>query len=105
MKLRYSINDPLNLGLGRYVSMAQILSTDNEFTLDGYHLQPLQADPNISPDQEVTQNGTLVGRLIFSPRHFKLLYRVMGEQLARYEAAHGVIPVPAVEEPKKVVVN
>jgi len=36
----------------------------------------------------------VVARLLMSPMGAKMLYRALGENLARYETAFGVIPVP-----------
>ena len=43
------------------------------------------------PGQTAAQ---VVARLLMSPMGAKLLYRALGENLARYEAAFGEIPVP-----------
>jgi hypothetical protein len=43
------------------------------------------------PGQAVSK---VVSRLLMSPIGAKLLYRALGENLARYEAAFGEIPLP-----------
>jgi hypothetical protein len=44
------------------------------------------------PGQTLAQ---VVSRLLMSPMGAKLLYRALGENLARYEASFGEIPVPS----------
>jgi hypothetical protein len=40
------------------------------------------------------QSAPILARMILSPTAAKLLFRALGENLARYEAAYGEIPVP-----------
>lgn len=105
MKIRYVIDDPNNVALGRYVSLARVIHTDNEFTLDCYQIFPLADVENASAETDVVQKGVLLGRFYFSPQHFKKLMLLIQQKMADYETAHGVVPVPTAVPIPPVVVN
>lgn len=103
MNVRYVIDDPQGVGLGRYVSLARVTHTGNEFTLDCYQTLPLaDAPPGV---EEVVQKGVLLSRSYFSPQHFKRLLLLMQQQMAAYEAVHGVVSVPTAVPTPPVEMN
>lgn len=65
-----------------YVNLARIGHTPSEFVLDLARFLPGEAGPR------------LLSRVILSPQSAKLLYRALGENLARYEARFGEILLP-----------
>ena len=66
---------------GRYSNMAVIGHSETEFFLDFVLALP-------------RQTPTVVSRIITSPKHAKLLLRSLQENVRRYEARHGEIPLP-----------
>ena len=66
---------------GRYANMALIGHTETEFFLDFVMALP-------------RQTPTVVSRIITNPRHAKLLLQSLQENVRRYEARHGEIPLP-----------
>jgi len=70
---------------GRYANMVQISSNPEEFVLDFFMTMP--------------PAGQLVSRITMSPGHTKRLYRVLGENLKRYESLAGE-KLEEAEEPK-----
>jgi len=76
-RLRLSADTPFI-----YTNMARVAHTRTEFLLDlARHL----------PDEPEASVQT---RVLLTPLSAKLLYRALGESLARYEAAFGEIPLP-----------
>lgn len=69
---------------GEYANLMQILHTKEEFVLDFLNVFP--------------PSGTLNGRIIVSPAHFKRMLAAMSENLKRYEAQFGSLQ--AAEEPE-----
>ena len=65
-----------------YANMVRIAHSPSELVLDFAHLLP-----GVSPARVRT-------RVVMSPLGAKLLYRALGENLARYEASFGEIKVP-----------
>ncbi len=65
-----------------YANMVRIAHSPSELVFDFAHLLP-----GVIPARVRT-------RVIMSPLGAKLLYRALGENLARYEAAFGEIKVP-----------
>jgi hypothetical protein len=65
-----------------YSNLVRISHTPAELVFDFARLLPGQAV------------GRVVSRLIMSPVGAKLFYRALAENLARYEAAFGEIPLP-----------
>ncbi len=74
---------------GEYANLMQILHTKEEFVLDFLNVFP--------------PSGTLNGRVIVSPAHFKRMVAAMAGNLKRYEAQFGEVS-PA-EEPKHSVIG
>lgn len=70
---------------GRYANMIQVSSNVEEFALDFFLVLP--------------PIGQLSSRIIMSPGHMKRLFRVIGENLKRYESMTGE-KVEEAEEPK-----
>lgn len=64
---------------GRYVNLAVVNHTENEFTLDMLYLQPQQAKAKVR------------ARLISSPKHAKRLLGALQENIRRYEDQFGAI--------------
>lgn len=65
-----------------YVNLVRISHTLAELVFDFSRLMPGQT------------TATVLSRLLMSPIGAKLLYRALGENLARYEASYGEIRLP-----------
>jgi hypothetical protein len=66
-----------------YANLARIAHSPADIVLDFAHLLP-------------GENRARIGaRILMSPLSAKLLYRALGENLARYESAFGEITMPA----------
>ena len=65
-----------------YSNLVRISHSPAELVLDFARLLPGQTVARV------------VSRLVMSPVAAKLFYRALGENLARYEAAYGEIPLP-----------
>ena len=65
-----------------YANMARISHTPAEIILDFVQMLPGQSSPKIKT------------RLVMSPLGAKLLLRILGENLSRYEANFGEVLVP-----------
>ena len=72
---------------GVYANMAMVNHTDAEFILDFIWVQPQ------APQAAVRS------RVITSPRHMKRLVAAMQENLAKYEAQHGVVDMGGAPPP------
>lgn len=70
-----------------FSNLARIAHTPSEFILDFARLLPGD------------QQAEIVARIIVSPVALKLLHRALGENLARYEATFGEIPLPSPGQP------
>ncbi len=66
---------------GTYANMALVNHSDAEFTLDFIYVQPQQPKASVR------------ARVITSPRHMKRLLLAMQDNLARYEARFGTVPL------------
>ncbi len=64
---------------GRYSNLLRIAHTREEFILDFIHLVPPQ--------------GIVTARVVTSPSHLKRIVQALASNLARYEEAHGVVPL------------
>lgn len=71
---------------GIYANAMQITHTKEEFVLDFFNVFP--------------PTGTLNARVILSPGHLKRVYVALGENLQKYEAAHG--KVAAAQDPGEI---
>ncbi len=70
-------------GLGMvYANLARIAHSPADIVLDFAHLLPGET------------KATIRARVLMSPLSAKLLYRALGENLARYEASFGEINIP-----------
>jgi len=65
-----------------YANFARIAHSPADIVLDFAHLLPGEA------------KALIRARVVMSPLSAKLLHRALGENLARYEAAFGVITLP-----------
>lgn len=65
-----------------YVNLVRIAHSPSELLFDFAHLLPGSGPAKVT------------ARLVMSPLGAKLFYRALTENLARYEAAFGPIPVP-----------
>ncbi len=65
-----------------YANLARIGHTPSEFVMDLAQFLPGDSE------------AQLLVRVVMSPQAIKLLHRALGENLAKYEAAFGEIPVP-----------
>jgi hypothetical protein len=68
-----------DMAQGAYANFALVNHTDAEFTLDFAYVQPQ------APQAKVR------ARIITSPKHAKRLLQALQDNLAKYEAKHGVI--------------
>lgn len=66
-----------------YANLARISHSPTEFIIDFGHMLPGETTANIN------------SRIVLTPFSAKLLLRAINENLARYEAAFGVINVPS----------
>jgi len=80
-ELRIEIQLDEETAQGCYANLAVVNHTDAEFTLDFIFVQPQ------APRAKVRS------RVITSPRHVKRLIQVLQENMARYEARFGPVPV------------
>ena len=65
-----------------YANLARIGHTSAEFVIDLARFLPGDPEPR------------LLARVIMTPQALKLFHRALGENLAKYEATFGEIPVP-----------
>lgn len=65
-----------------YANLARISHSPADIVIDFAHLMPAET------------NAVVKARVLMSPLSAKLLLRALTENLARYEAAFGEIPVP-----------
>jgi hypothetical protein len=65
-----------------YANLVRIAHSPADLVLDFAHLLPGET------------TATIKARILMSPLSAKLLYRALGDNLARYEAAFGEITVP-----------
>ncbi len=72
---------------GHYVNMALVNHTETEFTLDFIYVQPQQPKAKVR------------SRIITSPKHMKRLLTAMQDNVAKYEAKHGMIQLLEHETP------
>lgn len=70
---------------GRYANLAMVDHSSTEFTLDFIYVYPQQP------------RAKVFSRIITSPQHMKRLVVALQENLARYEAKYGPIPMPEEE--------
>lgn len=66
-----------------YANLVRIAHSPADLVLDFAHLMPGEGRAQIT------------SRILMSPLSAKLLYRALGENLARYESSFGEISVPA----------
>lgn len=85
VQLQIQLDD--DVANGRYVNMALVNHTETEFTFDFIYVQPQQPKAKV------------LARIITSPRHMKRLITAMQENVAKYEARFGTIPVSDTESP------
>lgn len=78
---RPSLLVPPDLNL-TYANLARISHSPADVVIDFAHLLPGESQARVT------------ARVLLSPLSAKLLYRALGENLARYEAAYGEIVVP-----------
>ncbi len=65
-----------------YANLARIAHSPADIVIDFAHLLPNES------------NAKVRARVLMTPLSAKLLYRALGENLARYEAAFGEIKIP-----------
>lgn len=73
---------------GEYSNLAKILHTKEEFVIDFLNVFP--------------PTGSLNGRIIMSPGHFKRMAKAMGENLKKFEEKFGKIEEAAGPEGNKI---
>ncbi|MBN2290360.1 MAG: DUF3467 domain-containing protein [Candidatus Glassbacteria bacterium] len=66
---------------GIYANLALITHSASEFIIDFARLMPGLPKARIH------------ARIVMTPQNFKNLYRAIGENISRYEAGHGTIPM------------
>jgi hypothetical protein len=78
-----------------YANFVRISHSPTELVLDFACLLPAPLDPSNPAGQPHGEPGSRIcARVMMSPLGAKLLYRALGDNLARYEAAFGEIPMP-----------
>jgi len=70
---------------GRYANLMSVSHTGEEFVLDFFA---------VTPSSGGTARGTLVGRMITSPSHFKRIVSALMDNLTKYETQFGDIEEP-----------
>jgi hypothetical protein len=85
VQIQIKLDDEVAQGV--YANMAMVNHTDAEFILDFIWVQPQ------APQAAVRS------RVITSPRHMKRLVAAMQENLAKYEAQHGVVDMGVAPPP------
>lgn len=85
VQLQIQLDD--DVANGRYVNMALVNHTETEFTFDFIYVQPQQPKAKV------------LARIITSPKHMKRLITAMQENVAKYEARFGPIPLSDTESP------
>ena len=70
---------------GRYANLMSVSHTGEEFVLDFFA---------VTPSSSGTARGTLVGRMVTSPSHFKRIVGALIDNLNKYEAQFGEIEEP-----------
>src|SRR4051812_20212188 len=85
MQLQIQLDD--DVANGQYVNMALVNHTETEFTLDFIYVQPQQPKARVR------------SRIITNPKHMKRLLMAMQDNLQKYEAKFGTIPLLEDEGP------
>ncbi|MGP1363272.1 MAG: DUF3467 domain-containing protein [Bacteroides sp.] len=75
----FSIDIPEDLFLGVYSNLVIISHSSSEFVLDFSRIMPGHPGAKV------------VSRVVMTPDHAKRLFRALGDNLQRYEQAHGEI--------------
>ncbi len=70
---------------GRYANLMSVSHTGEEFVLDFFA---------VTPSSGGIARGTLVGRMITSPSHFKRIVGALMDNLTKYETQFGDIEEP-----------
>ncbi len=70
---------------GRYANLMSVSHTGEEFVLDFFA---------VTPSSGGTARGTLVGRMVTSPSHFKRIVGALMDNLNKYEVQFGEIEEP-----------
>lgn len=73
---------------GQYSNLVLVNHTDSEFVLDFLYVQPQQPLARVR------------SRIITGPRHAKRLLKALQENVQRYEARFGTIPLDEDEGPR-----
>lgn len=80
VQLKVRMDD--DVAQGSYANVALVVHSESEFVLDFMFVQPNRAEAKVN------------SRVILSPLHAKRLLAALVENVARYEARHGTIPLP-----------
>lgn len=72
---------------GSYVNMALVNHTETEFTLDFIYVQPQQPKAKVR------------SRIITNPKHMKRLLHAIQDNVSKYEAKFGAIPLIETDNP------
>ncbi|WP_375761684.1 DUF3467 domain-containing protein [Corallococcus exercitus] len=73
---------------GQYSNLVLVNHTDSEFVLDFLYVQPQQPLARVR------------SRIITSPRHAKRLLKALQDNVQRYEARFGTLPLDEDENPR-----
>ena len=95
--------DPNGSEAPRYVNLAQLRFTPNEFFLDLAHLFPPASTGNPVPNG--TANGTWVGRYVMTPSHAKRLLAALSSNIEKYEDENGAIDAGREQNPTGIILN
>ena len=77
-----------------YANFVRISHSPTELVLDFACLLPAPLEVTDPAGQSREPGSRICARLLMSPLGAKLLYRALGDNLSRYEAAFGEIPTP-----------
>ena len=79
MQLQIQLDD--DVANGQYCNMALVNHNETEFTLDFIYVQPQQPKAKVR------------SRIITNPKHMKRLLLAMQDNIQKYEARFGTIPL------------
>src|SRR5713226_8715371 len=79
IQLQIQLDD--NIANGSYVNMALVNHTETEFTMDFIYVQPQQPKARVR------------SRIITNPKHMKRLLHAIQDNVSKYEAKFGALPL------------
>ncbi len=83
IQLQIQLDD--DVANGNYINMALVNHTETEFTMDFIYVQPQQPKARVR------------SRIITNPKHMKRLLHAIQDNVSKYEAKFGAIPLIEVD--------